>query len=60
MKRLIALVIALALSLTAAVALAKDVDKSKVIKILQTSRAVDRNTDFVAGLLEEITGYKCQ
>lgn len=60
MKRLIALVLALALSLTAAVALAKDVDKSKVIKILQISRAVDRNTDFVAGLLEEITGYKCQ
>ena len=60
MKRIIALVLALALCLTATMALAETTDKSKVIKLLQTSKAMDRNTDYVAGLLEEITGYKCQ
>ena len=60
MKRFLALVLVAVLCLAAVSALAEGVDKSKVIKILQTSKSMDRNTDYVAGLLEEITGYKCQ
>lgn len=60
MKRMILLVLVLVMCLTATLTLAETTDKSKVIKILHVSIPVDRNTDYVAGLLEEVTGYKCQ
>lgn len=62
MKRVLSLIMALALSLCAvfSVATAAEVDKSKELKLLLSSIAIDRNDDYVATLLEEVTGYKVQ
>ncbi len=54
MKKLISLLLVLALTLSCGAVLA---EKDRTIKMLTYSSSIDMNTDYVGKLLEELTGY---
>ena len=58
MKKTLSLILALALALSLCSTAAWAEEEPRTIKMLLSTRSFDMNTDYVAGLLEEITGYK--
>ncbi len=56
-KRILSVLLALALLTLGLCVSAEDVDKSKTIRILDGSHSYDMNSDYVAKLLEDATGY---
>ena len=56
-KRILSILLALAILVMGACVSAEEVDKSKTIKILDGSKSYDMNADYVAKLLEDKTGY---
>lgn len=56
-KRILSILLALAILTMGLCVSAEEVDKSKTIKILDGTHSYDMNADYVATLLEEATGY---
>ncbi len=56
-KRILSVLLALAILTLGLCVSAEEVDKSKTIRILDGTHSYDMNSDYVATLLEEATGY---
>ena len=56
-KRILSILLALAILVMGACVSAEEVDKSKTIKVLTSSKSFDMNADYVSKLLEDKTGY---
>ena len=56
-KRILSILLALAILAMGVCVSAEEVDKSKTIKVLTGSKSFDMNSDYVSKLLEEKTGY---